>query len=221
MHSVSSSLKLQNAVTQRIAPSGRSRGLALNCVAAHSQEQANTVARHLAAGIAALQLITFPAQAMWDGESAAIGSCPIGEAGAQCRTRVLSRDQLGSYSEAANNAAKISSKTTGTPVADLGGEFGRETAILGDSILLYIQGDVYDENRPALVKDLKTKGYAWVSKYARGGSARTASARKFYIAVDAVQGHLASNGFAPFPKNKVAKVAADVTGALELIAEGK
>ena len=45
-----------------------------------------------------------------------------------------------------------------------------------------------------VVKRLKAEGPAWVSKYARGGSARKLSARKMYIAVDALQGHLASNG---------------------------
>ena len=34
---------------------------------------------------------------------------------------------------------------------------------------------------------LRKDGSAWVSKYARGGSARKLSARRFYIAVDALQ----------------------------------
>jgi hypothetical protein len=45
-----------------------------------------------------------------------------------------------------------------------------------------------------LIKTLKMEGSAWVGKYAKGGSARTASGRKVYIAIDSVQGHLASNG---------------------------
>lgn len=35
----------------------------------------------------------------------------------------------------------------------------------------------------------------WVSRYARGGSARKASARKVYVVIDAVSGHLAANGW--------------------------
>lgn len=54
--------------------------------------------------------------------------------------------------------------------------------------------DVYDRQRPPLIKSLKTDGLAWVSKYARGGSVRKQSARRFYVAVDAIVGHLASNG---------------------------
>jgi hypothetical protein len=54
--------------------------------------------------------------------------------------------------------------------------------------------DVYDKSRPALVKSLKLDSATWVSKYARGGSVRKQSARKMYIAVDAIAGHIASNG---------------------------
>ncbi len=54
--------------------------------------------------------------------------------------------------------------------------------------------DVYDKQRIPLIKSLKSDGFTWVSKYARGGSARTQSARRMYIAVDSVVGHLASNG---------------------------
>lgn len=48
--------------------------------------------------------------------------------------------------------------------------------------------------RVPLIKLLKTESSEWVSKYARGGSARKESARRMYIAVDALIGHLASNG---------------------------
>jgi hypothetical protein len=54
--------------------------------------------------------------------------------------------------------------------------------------------DVYDKQRQPLIKSLKVDGSTWVSKYARGGSAKTQSARNMYIAVDAVQGYMASNG---------------------------
>lgn len=50
--------------------------------------------------------------------------------------------------------------------------------------LLYLQ----------LIKELKAEMPAWVSKYARGGSARTVSARKLYVVVDAISGHFAANG---------------------------
>ena len=68
---------------------------------------------------------------------------------------------------------------------------------------------------------LRKDGAAWVAKYARGGSARKVSARRMYIAIDALQGHLASNGFAPFPKNKVPVLLANVQQSEQLLAEGK
>lgn len=54
--------------------------------------------------------------------------------------------------------------------------------------------DVYDKERIPLIKSLKQDGLTWVSKYARGGSARSQSARRMYTAVDSVVGHLAANG---------------------------
>jgi hypothetical protein len=39
-----------------------------------------------------------------------------------------------------------------------------------------------------VIAQIKKDGSAWVSKYARGGSARKQAARKMYIVVDALQG---------------------------------
>lgn len=41
---------------------------------------------------------------------------------------------------------------------------------------------------------LKTDARNWTSKYARGGNVRKPSARKMYIVVDALQGHITTNG---------------------------
>lgn len=59
------------------------------------------------------------------------------------------------------------------------------------------------KNRLPLIKTIKTEGSDWVSKYARGGSARTDSARRMYIAVDAVIGHLASNGWVRVKREEI------------------
>lgn len=71
------------------------------------------------------------------------------------------------------------------------------------------------------VQALRKEAGQWVAKYARGGSARKLSARRFYIAVDALQGHLASNGQAPFPKAKIPVLQSNVKQARDLIAQGK
>jgi|LauGreStaDraftv2_3_1035109.scaffolds.fasta_scaffold841071_1 hypothetical protein len=60
-----------------------------------------------------------------------------------------------------------------------------------------------------------------LDRYARGGSARTQSARRLYIAVDGVVGFLASNGLAPFPKAKVTSTLAVVEQAKALLDAGK
>ena len=75
--------------------------------------------------------------------------------------------------------------------------------------------------RIALVKKIKKEGTEWVSKYARGGSARTQSARRLYIAVDGVVGFLASNGLAPFPKAKITSTLSVIEQAKALLDAGK
>eukprot|EP00879_Flechtneria_rotunda_P031146 GHRR01033999.1.p1 GENE.GHRR01033999.1~~GHRR01033999.1.p1 ORF type:complete len:113 (+),score=28.65 GHRR01033999.1:205-543(+) len=107
------------------------------------------------------------------------------------------------------------------PVGDLNDEYTRSTRDLANKIGQYITKDVYDKARQPLIKSLKTDGLAWVSKYARGGSARTQSARNMYIAVDAVQGHLASNGLAPLPSMKAKVITQTVGKALTYLDEGK
>ena len=72
-----------------------------------------------------------------------------------------------------------------------------------------------------LVKAIKASGPQWVSKYARGGSARKLSARKVYVVVDAVQAHFATDGLAPLPRPKLAKLVADVAEARQLLSVGK
>lgn len=68
---------------------------------------------------------------------------------------------------------------------------------------------------------IKTDGAKWVSKYARGGSARTFSAREGYIVVDAVLGHLASNGLAALPQRKAQKVREDIARTYGFLNEKK
>ena len=58
------------------------------------------------------------------------------------------------------------------PVAELNNEYAQETLKLADQIETYMNMDVYDKSRVPLIKDMKIKCSTWVSKYARGGSAR-------------------------------------------------
>eukprot|EP00890_Picochlorum_soloecismus_P002631 jgi/Picsp_1/3369/NSC_06207-R1_protein len=176
----------------------------------------------LVAAVCASLCLPMSSNAMWDGTSAAIGSCPLGEAGQECRTRALSKDKMGDYSKMGSNSTKMGSATTlGVPVANLDTGYASDSKAVGEIITKYITMDMYDPERAAVAKNLKKESLNWVSKYARGGSARTVSARKMYVAVDAIQGHLASNGFAPFPKNKSERVLQDIQDALSLLEQGK
>lgn len=71
------------------------------------------------------------------------------------------------------------------------------------------------------MQTLKQEGGDWAAKYARGGNARKQSARKFYIAYDALLGHLASNGMAPMPQVKLDKVLQNVEEAKDFLAQGR
>lgn len=79
---------------------------------------------------------------------------------------------------------------------------------------------MYSKARPALIKSMKTNCSKWVSQYARGGSARSQSARKMYIAVDATVGWLATNGLAPAPPAKAKKITVGLAEARELMSKG-
>ena len=55
----------------------------------------------------------------------------------------------------------------------------------------------------------------------RGSKSHAPSARRAYTAVDAIQGHLAANGAAPFPASKAAKLVVALDEVEALLAEGK
>ncbi|EFJ51573.1 hypothetical protein VOLCADRAFT_103473 [Volvox carteri f. nagariensis] len=142
-----------------------------------------------------------------------------------CRRAVLSNDQ-GAVQNAEANYGSLSEKkftaVSGVPVAVLDSEYVRSTLKLREDIISYATLDVNNyQVRVPLIKTLRTEGSDWVSKYARGGSARTDSARRMYIAVDALIGHLASNGYAPMPKPKLKVVLANVDQAKAFLEEGK
>ena len=49
-------------------------------------------------------------------QSAALGSCPLGEAGDACRRKVLAKDSFQSYDSAADNKTKLNTAAnTGEP----------------------------------------------------------------------------------------------------------
>ncbi|KAK9806731.1 hypothetical protein WJX72_000866 [[Myrmecia] bisecta] len=171
-------------------------------------------------------LLLLPAQQAsagfgWDGSSSAIGSCALGEAGDECRKAVLLKDKADVSSYGASSSATKATTATGVPVAEMSDEYTLATLELGEAIEKYASLDLYDPQRVKVIQLLKKDGAAWASKYARGGSARKLSARRFYISIDALQGHIASNGFAPFPKQKLAVILKNWEETKQLLAEGR
>jgi hypothetical protein len=136
------------------------------------------------------------------------------EAGDACREAELAQDKLADYSKVtAGKQVKAKSENNS--------EYSTATRNLADKIEQYLTMDVYDKQRQPLIKSLKVDGSTWVSKYARGGSAKTQSARNMYIAVDAVQGYMASNGLAPFPGSKAKLVRETLGKSLAFLDEGR
>lgn len=162
------------------------------------------------------------AVAKWDGETAAAGSCPLGEEeGRECRQQMLMQDKgkLQSYESAIQNSSKTSKVASAGNIVD--SKYANETLDLAAKLQLYTELDPYDPERIKLIKQLKLDGSAWVGRYASGGGARSLSGRKMYIAVDSVQGHMASYGLAPYPPNKTKKLLSDLDEARDLLSQGK
>lgn len=138
----------------------------------------------------------------------------------ECRAAELQKDggPREDYAKFEGRSARLAS---GVPVSKIDDEYTRTTLDLAGRLEAYFEIDPYDKGRVPLIKGIKTDSQTWVTKYARGGSVRKQSARRFYIAVDAVLGHLASNGLAPFPARKAATVRASIEEAKALLADAK
>lgn len=143
------------------------------------------------------------------------------EAAAVCRSTQLTQDQSSQASYSEESSKRKFSTAGGVPVSVLDDEYVKNTLALRAEIQQYASLDVFDKTRVPLIKTLKQDCTQWVSKYARGGSARKESARKMYNAVDAITGHIASNGLAPFPPTKMKGVLNTVETAADFLAQGR
>lgn len=217
-------------VSTSIAPRRQRLVVACGAVQRQQETQPGQSRRSLLAGLALLAAAgAQPAQALpasrWDGESSAIGSCPLGDEGAECRQRILNKDRAGlaSYEQMEQNAGKVGKSASGVPVSDLSTVYARDTVSLTDKVLLYADYNVDPANpdRLKLIKELKAEMPTWVSKYARGGSVRAVSARKVYVVVDAISAHFATNGLGPMPPNKLKKLVVEVQEGRDALNLGK
>ena len=172
----------------------------------------------LFAGLSAASSSLFAAADPAKAERGTVVCDPTAE-GAECRARELGKDdnELGDYE--AKSAKKVElAKTQTNP--DLT-NYQKETLALADEVQEVLALDIYDLTREKRIAALKKDGNTWCSKYAPGGSAKTASGRAFYNAVNQLIGHYNANGIAPLPASRQEVVVSNVTKTRELIAEGR
>ncbi|KAG2482709.1 hypothetical protein HYH03_018366 [Edaphochlamys debaryana] len=146
-----------------------------------------------------------------------------GDQSAACFQQLLAKD-VDAVKDARfkTEANRSFTAAANVPVASLDSEFARATLKLRERIISYATSDLEDyKNRVPLIKELKIEAAEWVSKYARGGNVRSDSARRMYIAVDAVVGHLASQGYAAMPKAKLTTVLKNLDQAKDFLEQGK
>jgi hypothetical protein len=75
----------------------------------------------------------------------------------------------------------------------------------GVTMLCCLQ-EPFDRRRLDALNYIKADGKKWIAAHARGGSAPGQAAKRMYVAVDAVLGHVSGNGAAPLPKGKAKQV---------------
>lgn len=210
---VTSSVSLRGARQQRAVATAAAVGSTDTVVAARRQALLLLGAGSIFAAAVPAQAITLIPTVCADQET--------GEAADACRAKTLARD-AGKQESYTKFEGRADPKTAiNVPVSKMDDEYSRATVQLADNLESYFTMDVYDKARVPLIKEMKSEAQAWVTKYARGGSVRKQSARRFYIAVDAVLGHLASNGLAPFPARKADTVRSSIAEARALLAEAK
>jgi hypothetical protein len=147
--------------------------------------------------------------------------CDPGEDGADCRQRLLVGDEaqgsLGGYEEKSKKKFEAAPASKNPDLTN----YQKDTLALVEEVTAVLALDVYDLTREKRISTLKKDGNTWSSKYAPGGSAKTASGRAFYNAINQVSGHFNANGIAPLPSSREAVVNENLNKTRELIAEGR
>lgn len=151
----------------------------------------------------------------------------MGPDGDACRARTLAKDFVGKqageegYGQSIRASSGLATNTNSIPIPSMQGSYVTETLALSGSIREYLALAPSDASRVPKGKALRKAGAVWAAKYAPGGSARLKSARRCYISVDALQGHLAANGAAPYPSSKATKLLAGLDDVEALLSKGQ
>ncbi|KAK9835261.1 hypothetical protein WJX84_001454 [Apatococcus fuscideae] len=148
----------------------------------------------------------------------AASTCPTGDEGIECKRRIIQEDKMQAYPSPGSKSLQA---VSGVPVAEMKDDYTKATYALTEALQKYITLDPYDKERFEVIKSIKENARQWAGKYAPGGSARKLSARKFYIAVDAVNGHLVAYGLSPYPKNRVPKIQDSIDQTRALLQQNK
>ena len=147
--------------------------------------------------------------------------CDPTEDGAECRQRLLVGDEssgsLSGYDEKSKKTFAAAKASTNPDLTN----YQKDTLTLVEEVEAVLALDIYDMTREKRISGLKKDGNTWSSKYAPGGSAKTASGRAFYNAINQVSGHFNANGIAPLPASRQAVVDENLVKTRELIAEGR
>lgn len=145
--------------------------------------------------------------------------CDPTAGGAECRENEIGKDaaELGDYESKSARKVELAKTQTNPDLTN----YQKETLELVVEVEAVLALDIYDLTRESRINQLKKSGNTWCSKYAPGGSAKTASGRAFYNAVNQLIGHYNANGIAPLPPSRQEVVIANLTKTRELIAEGR
>ena len=170
--------------------------------------------------------------------------CDPGADGAECRERLIAGDaaELGDYDAKAKKSGFEAAKAATPDFTN----YQKDTLKLVDEMYEVLALDIYDMQREKRISVLKKDGNTWSSRYAPGGSAKTASGRAFYNAINQVllcysdcllihmarktdsfrsqpqvSGHFNANGIAPLPVSRQQVVNDNLEKTRALIAEGR
>tara|TARA_B110000977_G_scaffold17846_1_gene21611 strand:+ start:12728 stop:13405 length:678 start_codon:yes stop_codon:yes gene_type:complete len=145
--------------------------------------------------------------------------CDPTEDGAECRQRLLVGDEadLGGYEQKSQKQFKAAAASTNPDLTN----YQKDTLNLVEEMEVVLALDIYDMTREKQITALKKDGNTWSSKYAPGGSTKTASGRAFYNAINQVSGHFNANGIAPLPASRQEVVNENLAKTRELIAAGR
>ena len=145
--------------------------------------------------------------------------CDPTEAGAECRAALISGDQgeLGDYEKKSAKKFEAAKASTNPDLTN----YQKDTLALVGEMEEVLALDIYDLTREKRISQLKKDGNVWAGKYAPGGSAKTASGRAFYNAINQVSGHFNANGIAPLPASRAAVINDNISKTRELIDQGR